>query len=220
MLPPLLRELILAHKHARSSLVHPWKSLTKSDWLSLGRSRTPIVSSSWLRPLSSADGGALNKGPPLCRAKHQWTNHQSDTHPSPRSAHIFSTHRPGHQASTDQKSTLPEHGPGGEARPFFSRFSLLEIIFAHCPYDGHEPNQPLCSGQTNSICDSELPVGPRRGWRVARVSSHLRFRIGLLYGSSRDSVWKKSSVLTSCFWLPRVPREPASSSSMSLPTTD
>ena len=54
-----------------------------------GGSRTPSVSSSWFRPLSTANGGALKKGPPLCRAKGQGTVHQSDAHPSPRSAHII-----------------------------------------------------------------------------------------------------------------------------------
>ena len=49
----------------------------------------PIGSSSWFRPLSTTDRGALNKGPPLGLAKHQWTIHHFDTHTSSRSTHII-----------------------------------------------------------------------------------------------------------------------------------
>ena len=50
------------------------------------RSRTPSVSSSLFRALSTTDRGALIKEPPLCRAKHQY---QSSTHPIPRCAYFI-----------------------------------------------------------------------------------------------------------------------------------
>ena len=53
------------------------------------------------------------------------------------------------QASTSQQSSLwaaiqSGDGPGGKNRPYLPRFLLLEIVFAHCPYDATSPISRAC----------------------------------------------------------------------------
>ena len=58
---------------------------------------------------------ALTKGPPLCRAKHQWTLHQSDTHPSPRCAHIIRARSILATSSNDREKKEEPPGHTGRA---------------------------------------------------------------------------------------------------------
>ena len=60
------------------------------------------------------------------------------------------THRPRHQASADQKSTLSG---------YVFKMGMDQV--------GRQDSfHPISVGHTDSICDSEPGVGPRRGWRL------------------------------------------------------
>ena len=115
--------------------------------------------------LSNTHSGALNKGPLLCRAKHQWTVHQSDNHPSPRSADTIRGHSVLAQSSAAQ--TLLECA--------CVRFTSFQA--AVCTTQRTVRVLGLIRGPKNKEDEEEL--SGHTGWSFKRQRTRSRLSLGM-----------------------------------------